>query len=95
MLFLGSPFTCKVTDTEKASVSGVALKSAAVNQPAAIVIDPQGAEVSACNVMVLSPSGVHLPINITGSLPNKVQAGFTPVEVGKFFIRCSKSSPLS
>lgn len=37
-----SPFTCKVTDTEKVLVSGSALKSAAANQPATITIDPQG-----------------------------------------------------
>lgn len=38
----GSPFTCKVTDTEKVLVSGAALKSAAAHQPATITIDPQG-----------------------------------------------------
>jgi len=42
-----------------------------------------GAEVSACNVLAITPGGVHLPINITGSLPGKLQAAFTPTEVGK------------
>lgn len=41
-----------------------------------------GAEVSTCNVLVLSPSAIHLPINLTGSLPEKIQATFTPTEVG-------------
>jgi len=39
---LGSPFTCKVTDTSQVLVSGSGLKSAAVNQQAIIMIDPQG-----------------------------------------------------
>jgi len=38
----GSPFMCKVTDANQISVTGTALKSAAVNQPATIFIDPQG-----------------------------------------------------
>jgi len=42
-----------------------------------------GADVSACNVMVLTPSGSHLHINMTGALPERVQAGFVPTEVGK------------
>jgi filamin len=87
-----SPFTCKVTDTEKVQVSGSALKSAPVNQPASLTIDPHGADVTACNVMVLAPSGVHLPINITGALPSKIQAGFTPTEVGPHSITITVSS---
>jgi hypothetical protein len=70
-------------DASQIVVTGNALKSAAVNQSAIITIDPQGSEVSGCNVMVLSPSGTHLPINMTGSLPDRVQIGFTPTEVGK------------
>ncbi|XP_035712922.1 filamin-A isoform X3 [Folsomia candida] len=84
-----SPFACRVTDTEKATVTGPALKSAAVNQPASLTVDPQGADVTNCNVMVLTPSLLHLPINITGALPNKVQAGFTPTEVGPHSITVS------
>jgi filamin len=79
----GSPFTCKVTDASSIVVSGAALKLAAMNQPASIVIDPQGSEVSSCVVLVLTPSGTHLPINMTGSLPDKLLATFTPIEVGK------------
>lgn len=79
----GSPFICKVMDANQILVSGNALKFAAVGQPASFTIDPQGSEVSACNVMILSPSGSHLPINMTGSLPDPVQITFTPTEVGK------------
>ncbi|KAG7158756.1 Filamin-A-like 5 [Homarus americanus] len=78
----GSPFKCRVSDSSQVVISGAGLKMSSLARPAVITVDPRSADVTDCVVQVTSPSGAHVPIKLSGELPNKVTAEFQPLEVG-------------
>ncbi|KAK8743524.1 hypothetical protein OTU49_001121 [Cherax quadricarinatus] len=78
----GSPFKCRVSDSSQVVISGAGLKMSSLARPAVITIDPRSADVTDCVVQVTSPSGAHVPVKLSGELPNKLTAEFQPLEVG-------------
>ncbi|KAK3891382.1 hypothetical protein Pcinc_004729 [Petrolisthes cinctipes] len=85
----GSPFRCRVSDSSQVVVSGAGLKMSSLARPAIITVDPRSADVSHCVVQVLSPSGAHVPVKVSGELPSKLSAEFQPLEVGPHTVSVS------
>ncbi|XP_076033174.1 filamin-A-like isoform X3 [Oratosquilla oratoria] len=78
----GSPFKCRVSDSSQVVISGAALKMSSLARPAIFTIDPRCADIGDCVVNVTSPAGARVPVNLEGTLPNKLTAEFQPVDVG-------------
>ncbi|KAK4318530.1 hypothetical protein Pmani_010471 [Petrolisthes manimaculis] len=87
--FCSSPFRCRVSDSSQVMVSGAGLKMSSIARPVIITVDPQSADVSHCVVQVLSPSGAHVPVKVSGKLPSKLSAEFQPLEVGPHTVSVS------
>jgi len=86
-----SPFECRIIDSQQLAVSGAGVKMCPVGHPAAIVITSSAGNCEDCVVKVHSPGGevlplsvrgAGLPLSVTTSTKNKLEAEYVPVEVG-------------
>ena len=58
------------------AISGTGIKMSSLVRPATISIDPRGAEVNECLVVVTSPSGSRVPVTTSTDPNNKIAAEF-------------------
>lgn len=86
-----SPFECRIIDSQQLSVSGAGVKMCPVGHPAPVVITSTAGNCEDCVIKVHSPGGEVLPLSVRGSgLPlsvtssskNKLEAEYVPLEVG-------------
>eukprot|EP00092_Neocalanus_flemingeri_P041721 GFUD01045442.1.p1 GENE.GFUD01045442.1~~GFUD01045442.1.p1 ORF type:complete len:1832 (+),score=552.65 GFUD01045442.1:1088-6583(+) len=86
-----SPFECRIIDSQQLAVSGAGVKMCPVGHPAAIVITSSAGNCEDCVIKVHSPGGevlplsvrgAGLPLSVTTSTKNKMEAEYVPVEVG-------------
>lgn len=58
ILFSGSPFFVKVSDSNQSMVSGASLRTSSIARPAKFTIDSKGSENTDCKVTVVGKEGV-------------------------------------
>jgi len=86
-----SPFECRIIDSQQLAVSGAGVKMCPVGHPAPVVITSSAGNCEDCVIKVHSPGGevlplsvrgAGLPLSVTTSSKNKLEAEYVPVEVG-------------
>jgi len=86
-----SPFECRIIDSQQLAVSGAGVKMCPVGHPASVVITSSAGNCEDCVIKVHSPGGevlplsvrgAGLPLSVTTSSKNKLEAEYVPVEVG-------------
>jgi len=86
-----SPFECRIIDSQQLAVSGAGVKMCPVGHPAPVIITSSAGNCEDCVIKVHSPGGevlplsvrgAGLPLSVTTSSKNKMEAEYVPVEVG-------------
>jgi len=86
-----SPFECRIIDSQQLAVSGSGVKMCPVGHPAPVIITSSAGNCEDCVIKVHSPGGevlplsvrgAGLPLSVTTSSKNKMEAEYVPVEVG-------------
>lgn len=81
-----SPFECRIIDSQQLSVSGPGVKMSPVGKPASIVVDSLAGSCEDCSVKVHTPGGDVLPLSTVNLSASKLEAEYTPTEVGAHHI---------
>lgn len=80
-----SPFTVRVIDPKKCTVSGPGLTGAVINQPATFYVKTKKAGQSTLSVAVTGPSGM-VPVQTHENEPDSYICTYTPTENGNYAI---------
>lgn len=81
--FIGSPFTCLISETARVLLPTEGMEKVAVGRTTAFVVEAESSLGSPV-VQVLSPTRKPLHVDYTPVGGNKSQITFTPEDVGEF-----------
>merc|ERR1719232_2044954 len=78
----GSPFECRIIDSQQLRVGGQGVKMCPVAQPTDVVITSSAGNAADCVIKVHSPGGDILPLSVKEVNSKEQEVEYVPMEVG-------------
>ena len=78
----GSPFECRIIDSQQLRVGGHGVKMCPVSAPTDVVISSSAGNAADCVIKVHTPGGEILPLSVKEVTSNQQEVEYVPTEVG-------------